>query len=238
MQKIKATIEGNASLADQAYAVLRDAILTNVLVPGFFASEREVSERFKLSRTPVREALLRLRDEGLVEVQPRRGVRVLPLSVKDVREIHQVARALELEAALLLCEHGDPGALSQLRGHAADMQKAIELEDREAWVDADTKFHLSIVASSGNDRLIQQYNSLRVLTDRARLFVLHLRPLPKKSTREHVEMLDAIEAGQQAEIAKLYRAHWERTTNEMIEIIERLNRSRSGDMPANEILVP
>ncbi|PVB60481.1 GntR family transcriptional regulator [Labrenzia sp. 011] len=228
----------NTSLADQAYAVLRGAILNNLLAPGSFASEREVCERFELSRTPVHQALLRLRDEGLVEVLPRRGIRVLPLSVKDVREIHQIARALELEAALLLCEGKKSDALAQLRRHAADMQAAIESGDRDAWVQADTRFHLGIVASSGNDRLIQQYNSLRVLTDRARLFVLHLRPLPVQSTQEHLGMLDAIEAGELDRVAALYRTHWERTTNEMIEIIEGFNRHRSGGMPAADIFVP
>ncbi|MET1416712.1 GntR family transcriptional regulator [Roseibium sp. HPY-6] len=238
MQKNKPAFEVNVSLADQAYAVLRDAILKNQLAPGYFASEREVSERFDLSRTPVREALLRLRDEGLVEVQPRRGVRVLPLSVKDVREIHQVARALELEAALLLCERDTDEAIVSLYQHTADMRSAIDAGDRDAWVVADTRFHLSIVASSGNDRLIQQYNSLRVLTDRARLFVLHIRDLPVKSTEEHIAMLNAIKVRQKEEVATLYRAHWERTTNEMIEIIENLNRARSGGLASNEILVP
>ena len=89
MSVIKSSDLPGVPLSEQAYLVLRKAILANVLAPGYFASEREVSERFGLSRTPVREALLKLRDEGLIEVQPRRGVRVLPLSVKDMREIHQ-----------------------------------------------------------------------------------------------------------------------------------------------------
>ncbi|WJS05647.1 GntR family transcriptional regulator [Roseibium aggregatum] len=228
----------NTSLAEQAYVALRNAILDNTLAPGSFASEREVCERFGLSRTPVHQALLRLRDEGLVDVQPRRGVRVLPLSIKDVREIHQVARALELEAALLLCEQNGGDAISILRSHVADMKAAIAADDRDAWVEADTKFHLGMVASSRNERLIQQYNGLRVLTDRARLFVLHIRALPVQSTDEHVDMLDAIEAGRLDLVATIYRTHWERTTNEMIEIIERFNRHRSGSIAAAEILVP
>lgn len=228
----------NVPLSEQAYAVLRNAILANVLAPGYFASEREVCERFELSRTPVREALLKLRDEGLVEVQPRRGVRVLPLSVKDMREIHQVARALELEAALLLCERESDEPLKALAQCAQDMKAALDVEDRDKWVEADTKFHTGIVASSKNDRLIQQYNGLRVLTDRARLFVLHIRELPVQSTQEHIDMLAAIEVRNKTDIAILYRSHWERTTNEMIAIIEKFNRRRSGEMPASQIMVP
>ena len=238
MSVIKSSDLPGVPLSEQAYLVLRKAILANVLAPGYFASEREVSERFGLSRTPVREALLKLRDEGLIEVQPRRGVRVLPLSVKDMREIHQVARALELEAALLLCEREGDEPLKALAQSAQDMRDAIKVKDRDKWVEADAKFHIGIVASSKNDRLIQQYNSLRVLTDRARLFVLYIRELPVQSTKEHIDMLVAIEARNKTEIASLYRSHWERTTNEIISIIEEFNRRRSGDVPDSQSMVP
>lgn len=238
MSVIKSSDLPGVPLSEQAYLVLRKAILANVLAPGYFASEREVSERFGLSRTPVREALLKLRDEGLIEVQPRRGVRVLPLSVKDMREIHQVARALELEAALLLCEREGDEPLKALAQSAQDMRDAIKVKDRDKWVEADAKFHIGIVASSKNDRLIQQYNSLRDLTDRARLFVLYIRELPVQSTKEHIDMLVAIEARNKTEIASLYRSHWERTTNEIISIIEEFNRRRSGDVPDSQIMVP
>lgn len=231
--------ESLESLSEHAYRVIRDAVLRNVLAPGHFASEREVAERFGLSRTPAREALLRLRDEGLVEVLPRRGIRVLPLSITDVREIHQIARALELEAALTLAAR----RLSKedLRGIFADveaMEQAIETADRDAWVAADTRFHLAIVSRSQNQRLIQSYNGLRILTDRARLFALHLRVLPVQSTHEHRAMLEAIVSGELGLVAELYRSHWERTTNEMIEIIRNFNRQRSGEMPASQIMVP
>jgi DNA-binding GntR family transcriptional regulator len=227
------------SLSEHAYRVIRTAVLRNILAPGYFASEREVAERFGLSRTPVREALLRLRDEGLVEVQPRRGVRVLPLSVDDVREIHQIARALELEAALTLAARPATAEdLAEVYADVAAMEAALAVEDRDAWVSADTRFHLGIVGRAENQRLVQSYNALRVLTDRARLFVLHVRPLPTRSTREHRAMLDAIVAGDLGLVAELYRSHWERTTNEMIEIIRNINRQRSGEMPASQIMVP
>lgn len=227
------------SLSEHAYRVIRDAVLTNILTPGYFASEREVAERFGLSRTPAREALLRLRDEGLIEVLPRRGIRVLPLSITDVREIHQIARALELEAALTLAaEHPTPEALADIYADVVAMEQAVAVENRDSWVSADTRFHLAIVSRSNNQRLIQSYNSLRILTDRARLFALYLRVLPEQSTREHRAMLDAIVSGDLGLVAELYRSHWERTTNEMIDIIRNVNRHRSGEKPASQIMVP
>lgn len=245
MSKLDAEAGGNAvadelpeSLSEQAYRLLRRAVLRNLLPPGSVASEREIMERFGISRTPAREALLRLRDEGLVEMLPRRGIRVLPLSVRDVREIHQIARALELEAALTLTNDRPQEALAEVGRHLSAMEEATAAQDRDAWVEADTAFHLAIVAHSGNRRLIQSYNGLRVLTDRARLFVLPIRPFPRQSTLEHREMFEAMLAGDDAHVARLYRQHWERTTNEMIGIIEAFNRQRSGDLPAGEVTVP
>ena len=87
------------SLSDTAYQTLRQAILSGELAAGFFASDRELCERFSFSRTPVREAVLRLRDEQLVEVLPRKGMRVCALMVDDMREMSIVLKALAVQAA-------------------------------------------------------------------------------------------------------------------------------------------
>lgn len=87
------------SLTEETYDVLRKAILVGTIAPGTLWSDRELAAKLELSRTPVREAIQRLATDGLVEVIPRRGTRVLPLQADDVREIHQIARALELEVA-------------------------------------------------------------------------------------------------------------------------------------------
>lgn len=82
---------------------------------------------------------------------PRRGIRVLPLSATDVREIHQIARALELEAALsLAARRPTSDDLSTIYQHVAAMEQATDVADRDAWVAADTQSHLAIVSMSGN----------------------------------------------------------------------------------------
>jgi DNA-binding GntR family transcriptional regulator len=212
------------SMAETAYRTLRSAILTNLLPPGYFASERELGERFELSRTPVREALLRLRDEGLIEALPRRGVRVLPLSTDEMRAIHEVNRALELEAALTAATRAD---LADIEAAVIDMERATEVEDRKAWVEADKRFHMHLVAASRNPRLIQIYNGLRDLTDRARFFTLAIRPFPARSTEDHRQMFEAIRAGDEVAIMRVTRRHWDRTTTEMVELIETFNSQRA-----------
>ncbi|RVT81808.1 GntR family transcriptional regulator [Rhodobacteraceae bacterium CCMM004] len=208
------------SLTETAYIALRDEILTGRIPGDTLWSDREIAERMNLSRTPVREAIQRLAAEGLVEVKPRRGTRVLPLRVDDVREIHQVAKALELEAARLLSNRADRD-LSGVARAVDDMDAALRREDRDAWVKADTRFHREIVDNCGNKRLADLYHGHRSLTDRARYFSLHLRPLPTRSAEEHREMYDAIVARDTARLNDLYHTHWNRTTDELLDLVRR-----------------
>ena len=89
-------ISAGTSLVDAAYREIRQRILDNVWPPGHRALEQEVALALGMSRTPVREALMRLAAEGLVEVIPRHGMRVLPVSPADMQEIYQILTALEL----------------------------------------------------------------------------------------------------------------------------------------------
>lgn len=212
----------NESLADKSYDVLRHHILTNELPPESLWSDRELCERFGLSRTPVREAILRLQTEELVQIVPRKGTRILPLLISDVRDIHQVTGALELEAALILAKAEDDARdLSQLRQAVEDMEAAIEVNDRDTWAEADRRFHFLVVDTCGNARLARMYHAQRGLTDRARYFALHLRELPVQSTEEHRGMYQALLSRDLGRLEHLYRLHWDRTTEEMLALIER-----------------
>ena len=92
------------SMVVAAYDLIKERILKNEYEPGFQALEPEIAQELGMSRTPVREALIRLSNEGLVEVIPRRGFRVVPLSPADMREIYQVLTALESMAAEVLAK--------------------------------------------------------------------------------------------------------------------------------------
>lgn len=215
-----------SSLSDEAYRILKGEILENRFTPGSQASEKEMVERFGLSRTPVREALLRLREEGLIEILPRRGFRVLPLSVSDVREIQQVSKALELEAAVILAQSSlTEEQITELDAAIVEMEEAIEQNDREKWTAADRRFHLGVVERCGNQRLFNAFIDLFGLSNRARSFALYVREMPVQSTKEHRQMLDAILAGDIEAVQRLYRQHWERTTEELLEIVAKHNRT-------------
>ncbi|GGL81206.1 GntR family transcriptional regulator [Wenxinia marina] len=218
-----------ASQSDTAYADLREAILVGRLAPDSLWSDRELGARMGYGRTPIREALLRLQTEGLVQILARKGTRILPLLKKDVQDIHQLTKALELEAALTVAKRDDRVELLAPVLQAVErMESAIAVEDRERWVVADTDFHFGVVDICGNPRLIGLYHAQRGLTDRARFFALWLRELPVRSTQEHREMYDRLVAADAPRLEALYRNHWERTTNELLALIERQERGRGA----------
>ena len=95
--------------AGRAYAALRAQVLDGTLPAGTMVLEGELAAALGLSRTPVRQALVRLADEGLIELRPRHGMRVRPIAADDMREIYQVLTALEASAARLCAERGVPG---------------------------------------------------------------------------------------------------------------------------------
>src|SRR5918995_1061986 len=92
------------SLVDDAYAALKEAIRENTFPPGYQGSEQEIATRLGMSRTPVHEAVIRLQEEGLVRVLPRRGVGGCAISPDDMREIYGVIIALEAASSELLTE--------------------------------------------------------------------------------------------------------------------------------------
>ncbi len=210
------------SLVDTAYEWIRRRILDNVWPPGHRALEQEVALQLGMSRTPVREALVRLQNDGLVEVIPRHGMRVLPVSPDDMREIYEVLTALECLAAEIVARQ-QPGdaALRPLTQATADMDTALAQDDLEAWAAADERFHVSLVELSGNRALANTVWNYWDRAHRARMLSLRLRPKPVNSTHEHMQMVQRLRSGDVAGAAAVTRAHRERANQELVAIFER-----------------
>ena len=212
----------SASLVDSAYQQIRQRILDNVWPPGHRALEQEVALALGMSRTPVREAIMRLRNEGLVEVIPRHGLRVLPVSPTDMREIYQILTALECMAAELLAQRKPTDAeLKPLVDASKAMDKALKADDLDAWAAADERFHAHFIELAGNRQLQATVLNYWDRAHRARMFTLRLRPKPVNSTKEHMQMVERLRAGDAEGAARVTRAHRARATRELIEIFER-----------------
>jgi DNA-binding GntR family transcriptional regulator len=210
------------SLVDAAYQALRQRILDNVYPPGHQALEQALAEALGISRTPLREALIRLQKEGLVEVIPRHGMRVLPVSPEDMRQIYEILAALESMAAELAAKRKPSDAeLAPLEQASRDMARALKADDLEAWAEADERFHRHLLALSGNRLLAETVLNFWDRAHRVRRFTLRLRPKPAHSTKEHMALVERIRAGDAAGANDVNRAHRERASVELLAILER-----------------
>ncbi|MEI2414725.1 GntR family transcriptional regulator [Orrella sp. JC864] len=213
-----------SSLTEQAYQQLRRRILDNAWAPGYQALEQEIAQMLGMSRTPVREALIMLQREGLVKVIPRRGMRVLPMSPADMREIYQVLTALECMAVEIVARRGaSESELQALEAATGDMAAALAADDLQAWADADARFHKQLVLLCGNRHLYQTVLNYWDRAHRARLFTLRLRPKPVQSTQEHQALVERLRAGDVQGAVQVNREHRERASRELLAIFERFH---------------
>jgi DNA-binding GntR family transcriptional regulator len=210
-----------------AYQRIKQRILDVEFAPGTQILEQSLADQLGISRTPVREAMIRLAQEGLVEVVPRHGMRVLPLSPGDMRDIYEILSSLEPTAAeLLAARRPSAQEIAPLVEACDAMEAAIARDDRDGWAKADERFHLALLDLCGNRRLAAMVMTMWDQAHRARMFTLKLRPLPVASTREHRVALEAILAGDAARARALYHTHRRRGGDELLSLIERYGLSR------------
>lgn len=205
---------------------LRDLIFSGDLGAGSDHLESELAATLGLSRTPVREALLVLEAQGLVDVRPRKGVRIRPVSPKDMAEIYDVLTELESLAARRAAEAGyDMKALAPLARSIDAMDVALAAEDRAAWAIADEQFHTELVRLGQNARIAAIVQMMADQVRRARLVTLYMRPAPMQSNDDHRHVLDAIASGAPDRAAHLHKKHRQAAKATLIALLEthRLN---------------
>ncbi|ASJ70524.1 GntR family transcriptional regulator [Granulosicoccus antarcticus] len=213
--------ERYTSQTHRAVADLRGLIFSGELPAGTDHLEIELAERLSMSRTPVREAARVLEAQGLLEVRPRKGVRILSLSANDMDEIYVVLTELEsLAAGLAARGKYTKKELRPLLGTVADMEASLKRVDREAWAEADARFHDELVRLAGNSRMAAIISNFNDQVRRARAFTLHIRPLPVKSNEEHRALYEAIARGDEKGARKMHWQHRENARKLLTSILE------------------
>jgi DNA-binding GntR family transcriptional regulator len=201
--KIMAAPEGLFVLEGRPTAQLIADQLRELIVQGTFRQGQQINEsavasQLRTSRGPLREALQRLSQEGILVSHRNRGVFVLELSSDDVKEIYAVREAVELAAANMLMDAGQEkisDTCDVLKGIIKDMAKQVAVSDWPAIARLDMQFHTSLVAGTGNSRLIRIYNTLAA---ESRMCILNLEvsyPRVDALVQEHQILLDLLEAG-------------------------------------------
>jgi DNA-binding GntR family transcriptional regulator len=202
----QATVERHL-LRDTAYARLCDAIVTGTLVPGEQLHDGELCAWLGLSRTPVRDALSRLEDEGLVETAPQRYTRVTPLRVADARHAFPVLAVLHGLATELAVPRLLPGDLVALDAAHEAFLEALRSGTREAVFAADERFHGVFVARAGNPEIGRALERMTPALHRVqRLTGLHLPG--GRSVAQHQAIITRAASGDAPGTASAARANW------------------------------
>lgn len=182
------------SAADRAHALLRERILDGTLPGGTLLSEGQVADELAVSRTPVREAFLRLQAEGWMELFPKKGALVRPVQPGEIAEVVEARHVIESAAVRTTSQ--DPGAAAHLAAHlhevVAAQRRAADAGDLTAFAQADVDFHQGVVDAGGNSILCGVYRTLRERQQR----------MTARSVRARAGQLEAILA-QHTDLARL-----------------------------------
>ena len=177
---------------DDAYDRLKFEITHSKLPPGFQAPEPDIAERLGMSRTPVREALIRLEADGLVNLVPRRGVRVLGVTVQDLMEVYDLLGALEpLAISNLAGRRIAPQDLEELEDLIREMEVALAGSDLDGWAQAEDGFYRMLLALNDNRRLEKIVLGLHDQIRRGRMVLLGLRGVPVATIQNYRDILAA-----------------------------------------------
>lgn len=185
---------------------LREGILDGTFPPRTQLSEVALSQQLSVSRGPIREAMQRLLQEGLLRGERNRGVFVVDLGASDVRDIYLARSAVERSAAAIVATSGDGADLDVLQAKVDQLAAAVD-NDWTELAGLDLQFHLALVAAAASPRLDRMF---RTLMAESQLCIARLEPFypgREEVVREHQEITDAIRAGDLDEVDRLVAAH-------------------------------
>ncbi|GAA2631728.1 GntR family transcriptional regulator [Actinomadura fulvescens] len=195
------------NIREKVAEALRAALVAGEMRPGVIYSAPALAERFGISATPVREAMLDLAKEGLITAVRYKGFRVAELSERDLDEINELRGLIEVPTVAKIAATVPAERVVALRPVADAIVRAAEDGDVLAYIEADQAFHLELLALAGNAHLLGVVRDLRY---RARLYGvsrLAEQGVLADSAREHLALLDAVAAGRADDAASLMRHH-------------------------------
>ena len=193
------------SLTEQAWSGLREAILTTRLMPGETLSEASAAQLLGLGKAPVRAALARLAEEGLVQAVPRRGWVVSLVTIRDIHEVFDLRLLLEPEAAERAAGRVDAEVLHRLDAVCACGYQPEDGDSTHAFLNANKAFHVAVAELSGNGRLARQID--RLLDESTRMLALGLRRRDRtgEMAHEHAALIEALALGRATAAAAIMR---------------------------------
>jgi len=209
------------SIEDEIISRLRDAIVSGQFPPGTHLNESEIAKQMEVSRIPIREAIKKLEQEGLVVRQPNKGVYVISFTEQDVRETFSLRARLESMAFEWAIPNITNEDLAQLRALVKEQETAIAERRYDELARLDMRFHELICLKAGHSRLLKIWYELHAQGQMLLNLRFRLLPdyTPKTVTEDHLKILDAIEHGDVHSAVKLTDDISERVISECIETL-------------------
>jgi DNA-binding GntR family transcriptional regulator len=180
-------------LSEKVYKALKQDIIRGVHPPGEPLVEKELARKYRASRTPVREAALRLQEDRLLQIVPNRGYFVSPITLQELNDVYEFRIAIECTAAELAARKAtDIELLNELSDLADTSYRADSVESYREFIEADTVFHVGIGRLSRNQMLVRAISEARSQMERIMYAAIDIHYYGEVPTREHQEIIKAI----------------------------------------------
>ena len=199
------------SLADMALRELRSAIIDGRLKLGDQLSEVRLSKMLGISKTPVREALMQLRREGLVQIEPQRGTSIFRIQDAEIDQIAAFRRLLEIEAARIVFAHGRDAAVSAMRPIVDQMDQVLARSDFQAYRRLDADLHMLLVACAENAYLVAAYGLIAAKIGALRTRAHDDTHVVERSLQTHRRLVDLLASGDESAFCALLDFHIQNT---------------------------
>lgn len=206
-QEMSAKVDELIPLRDVVFKKLRRAILLEELKAGERLTEIRLADRLGVSRTPIREAMRKLELEGLVVMVPRRGAVVAKISEKNLRDVLEIRRVLDMLCARLACERMSEEAKEKLSTACQDFEEAVKSGDLRDVAQKDVALHNIIIEATGNLTLQQMLDNLAEQMYRYRVKYLKDDSQYQTLSREHRAICKSIMSGDQDTAVRLAKEH-------------------------------
>lgn len=191
-EDLKLNMNAYLPLRDVVFNTLREAILKGDLKPGERLMELQLASQLGVSRTPIREAIRMLEQEGLAVTMPRKGAEVAKMTLKGMEDVLEVRAALDELASQLACERMTEAQMERLQARKADFEKSLATGNVKAIAEADVNFHDVIYEATGNPKLVNMLNNLREQIYRYRVEYLKDEKNYPKLIEEHEAIYQAL----------------------------------------------
>lgn len=212
-----------ARLPQLAYVIIKHAIRNLILPPDRTILEREVAEILDMSRTPVREALVRLENDEALQLIPRRGFYVEPIEKNDLSDIYQLSATLDGLAIELAAKQINNEEISKLETLVEKQQESLNKKEFSEWAKLDDEFHNVIIECSTNDSLNKVIGIYSDKLYKARLYTINHRPAPDMSIIEHQAIIACLKAKDAKAAKVLMESHRRRAQKEILNALDEVH---------------